>query len=150
MRSFQPQGETHMLVALMKVNWLAVVACVIILFLVGFVWFTVFARQWAELTGWTREKVMAQPRSKLMMSYGLTLVTAFVMASALAIILQLLPTPGFRGALAAAVLVWVGFTAAPAASNTAFEQRPWKLYLLVNVNHLVGLLLSAVVLTVWK
>lgn len=139
-----------MLAAFTKVNWLAVLACVVVLFVVGFVWYTVFAKQWGELTGWTREKVAAVPRNKLMMNYVLTLVMAFISAATLAIILRLLPTPGYRGALAAALAVWVGFTAAPAATNTAFEQRSWKLYFLQNLDHLVGLLFCAVVLTLWK
>lgn len=139
-----------MLAALLKVNWLAVLVCGIALMVVGFIWYTVFAKQWGELSGWTREKVATLPRNEMMMSYGITFVAALVMVTALAMVLRLLPTPGFRGALAAAAVVWTGFTAAPALTNTAFEHRPWKLFLLQHLNHLVGLLVSSVILTLWK
>jgi hypothetical protein len=118
--------------------------------IVGFIWYTVFANQWAGYTGWTREKVSKLPPSELTKSYVLTFITALVTCFVLANFLKLLNASGVGAAMLGAVLVWLGFTAAPGASSYAFERRPWGLYLIVFGNTLVSLLIGSVILTLWK
>src|SRR5262249_21076316 len=145
-----PKEDSLMLSQMMNVNWLAVLACGVALMVVGFVWYTVFADQWAAYTGWTRAKVAKLPQNELTVSYVITFVTALVMSFVLANFLKLLAAPDLGTALIGALTVWVGFTAAPAISNFAFERRPWGLFGIVYGNTLVSLLVSAVILTLWK
>lgn len=139
-----------MLQQMMNVNWLAILVCGIALMVVGFVWYTVFAKPWAAYTGWTREKVAKIPQNEMITSYVITFITALVMVFVLANFLKLLPAADVGSALLGATVVWIGFTAAPAISNFAFERRPWGLFLIVCGNTLVSLWVSAVILALWK
>ena len=139
-----------MIQQLISVNWLAVLVCGIVLMVIGFVWYSVFGSQWSKYTGWTREKIAQSTQSQMITSYGITFLTALVSVFVLAGILHLTKTTTYPRSLAMAGLVWLGFTAAPAASSTAFERRPWGLWLIVTGNTLVSLLISAVILCAWR
>jgi Trk-type K+ transport system membrane component len=139
-----------MLQQMMNVNWLAILVCGIALMVVGFIWYTVFAKQWSDYTGWTREKISKIPQNQMTTSYVITFVTALVMVFVLANFLKLLPSSDLGSALLGAIMVWIGFTAAPGISNFAFERRPWGLLAIISGNTLVSLLVSAVILTLWK
>jgi hypothetical protein len=125
---------------LLNVNWLAILVSGIAVMVVGFVWYTVFGTAWAGYTGWTREKVAKLPQNEMVTSYVTTFISALVMIFVLANILKLLPAAGLGSALFGALLVWIGFTAAPAVSSFAFEHRPWGLLLIITGNTLVSLL----------
>ena len=139
-----------MLNQMLGINWLAVVVCGIAVMGVGFVWYTIFAKPWSELSGWTREKIAQLPQSQMATSYGLTFLTALFSAFVLAGVLHLTKTTTIPRALAIAGVVWAGFTAAPVASNFAFEHRPWRLWMITTGNTLVSLLVCAVILTLLK
>ena len=139
-----------MIQELLSVNWLAVVACGVVLMIIGFAWYTLFAKPWSELSGWTREKVAQVPQNQMMMSYGITFLTALLTVFVLAGMLHLTRTTAIPGALALAGVVWAGFTAGPTISNFAFERRPWALWAITSGNTLVSLLISAVILVLWK
>jgi hypothetical protein len=142
--------KTEMIQQMLSVNWLAILACGVALMVIGFIWYTVFANRWAAYSGWTREKVAALPRNQIMMSYGITFIAGLVMVFVLAGVLHLTKTTTFPRALAIAGIVWAGFTAAPTITNFSFERRPWGMFLLTYVNHLLGLLVSALILTAWR
>ncbi len=139
-----------MLTAMLTVNWLAVLVCGIVLMVVGFVWYTALGSQWAKYTGWTREKVAQQPRNQMIMSYVITFITALVIAWGLAGILKLANITTISRALALAAVAWAAFAAAPGVSNFAFERRPWGLFLVIYLDHLVGFLICSVILVLWK
>jgi Protein of unknown function (DUF1761) len=84
------------------------------------------------------------------MSYVLAFVTALISAFVLANFLKLLPAQDLGSALLGAILVWLGFTAAPGISSFAFEHRPWGLFPIIYGNTLVSFLVSAVILNLWK
>ena len=139
-----------MALLLPNVNWLAVFVSAIGFMVVGFVWYTVFATQWAHYTGWTRAKVAKLPQSEMITSYVLAFVTALVTSFILANVLKLLPEQNMVGGLIGAAAVWLGFNLAPAVSSFAFEHRPWGLLPIVTGNTLVSLLIGAIILTLWK
>ena len=135
---------------MMNVNWLAVLASAVAFMVVGFIWYTVFAGPWSGYTGWTRDKIAKIPQNQMGVSYGLTFLTALLTSFVLANFLKLLQAGSVGGALLGAVLVWLGFTAAPEISSFAFEHRPWGLLAIVAGNTLVSMLVGAVILTLWK
>jgi ascorbate-specific PTS system EIIC-type component UlaA len=127
-----------------------VVVCGIAFMAVGFGWYRIFGGQWSKYTGWTREKVAEVPQNQMVMSYGITFITALVSVFVLAGLLHLTKTTTYPRSLAIAGVVWLGFTAAPALSSTIFEHRPWGLWAIVTGNTLVSLLISAVILCAWR
>ena len=71
---------------LFKVNWWAVIVCAMLSMVIGVIWYgPLFSKPWSKLTGWTSEKVTALPRSKMLTSYILAFIAAFVISSVLAI-----------------------------------------------------------------
>jgi hypothetical protein len=135
---------------LMSVNWLAVLVSGIAFMVLGFIWYTVFGKQWSAYTGWTREKTQALPKNDMMMSYGITFISALLQAWVLAALFRSMEVTEIKTALAVAATVWVGFTAAPALGNYAFEHRPWGLFLLNNALYLINLLVAGIILVVLK
>ena len=140
---------------MLQVKFLAVLIAAVVLMVLGFIWYTVFAKQWSAYTGWTREKVQQQPQSQMMMSYGLTFVSAFVQAWVLAGLFNVIGITSATGvpiltALGLAALVWAGFVAAPSVSNFAFEHRPWGLWAIINGLYLVNLLVAGIILVILK
>jgi hypothetical protein len=135
---------------LLSVNWLAVLVSSIVFMVLGFIWYTALGKQWAAYTGWTREKVQQLPRNDMMISYGLTFVSAFLQAWVLAAIFRAMQVTEIKTALAVAAVVWVGFTAAPAVGNYAFEHRPWGLFAINNALYLINLLVAGIILVLWK
>jgi hypothetical protein len=139
-----------MVQAMLGQNWLAVVVTTVILMVIGFVWYTVFAKQWSAYTGWTREKIATLPQNQMMMSYGITIVAALLQTIAIGTLLRVIGITGITTALGLGALVWLGFNAAPSAAAAAFEHRPWGLVVIQNGLYLVNFLVAAVILTVWK
>src|SRR5579859_350342 len=141
---------------MLQVKFLAVLIGAVVLMVLGFIWYTIFAKQWSAYTGWTREKVQQQPQNQMIMSYVVTFISALVQVWVLAGLFNLIgvtdvtDTTPIRTALGLAGLVWVGFVAAPSISSFIFEHRPWGLWAIINGLYLVNLLVAAVILVVVK
>ncbi len=67
-----------MVTAMLGVSWLAVLVCAVVLMVVGFVWYTVFANRWSAYTGWSREKAAQGPRNQMILNYVITFVAGFI------------------------------------------------------------------------
>jgi ABC-type multidrug transport system permease subunit len=48
------------------------------------------------------------------------------------------------------ILMWLGFLATLSAATVGFEGRPWSLWLLNNVHHLILQVVMAVIVTLWR
>jgi uncharacterized protein YacL len=140
-----------MIQQMLQVNWLALVACAVASMVVGFIWYgPIFSRQWGELTGWTAEKVQAEPQSRLMQSYGMALVIAFVMAFFLSNVLRLAAVEGIASGLFIALVTWLGFVATSIGVNYTFQRRPLMLFVIEAGYHLVAMLVFSIILTLWR
>lgn len=135
--------------ATVRVNWMAILVAAVADWLLGAVWFTVFASQWraglrmapAEL-----QQYMSHPN---FWPYLIALLCSFLMAYAIARIVAASTTQGFFRGISAGILV--GLAAAMAMiTEMVFEIRPRPFVLISAAYPLAGCILMGIVIGIWK
>jgi len=129
-----------------SVNWLAVVVCVVIAMISGFVWYhpKVFFPAWWEGIGKS-----GQPGNPNPMIYVFTIIAAFVQALFVAFMVNTMgSTTAASGALAGFML-WLGFVAPTNLVNKLFAGQGFKVWAIEAGNHLLNFLLFGAILGAW-
>lgn len=134
------------------INWLAIVAAVVVNMIVGFIWYSpaLFAKPWAKLTGRKMEEMGDGTQG-----YILTTIGAFLQAF---ILLHFVTYAAYfytdysatSVGVITAVWAWLGFVAIPQGVNTIFAGTRKKLWAINTGYFLVVLLINGVLLSVWK
>lgn len=134
------------------VNWLAVVAAVVVNMVVGFVWYSpaLFAKEWAKLTGRKMDQMGDGTKG-----YILTTIGAFVQAYILLHFVSYTKAyyPGYsnvEAGLLTGLWAWLGFVLIPQGVNTVFAGTRKKLLGINTGYFLVVLLINGVLLACWK
>jgi len=130
-----------------SINWLAVIACVIVAMISGFVWYhpKIFFPAWWKGIGKTGETGDPNP-----MIYVFTLIAALVQAVAVAFMVNLMgSTTAASGALAGFML-WLGFVAPTNLVNKLFAGHGLKVWAIEAGNHLVNFLLFGAIFGAWR
>jgi len=131
------------------INYLAVLVCALVPMLIGAMWYgPIFGKAWMEAVGKTEEDLKKDFNPAK--TYGLTVVTNFVVAYVLARIMGYAGAETITDGLIIASLCWIGFTAGTFYINNLFEAKPNKLLMINIFYHLVVILVYAVILSVWK
>lgn len=128
------------------VNWLAVIAAAVSMFVVGAIWYSplLFLKQWAKAAGL---EVDYDKRGNFALIFGTSFVLTLIMAANLAFFTAPLD---FGGTLAAAVAAGLGWAALSLWVISLFERRPFA-YVLINGGYLtVGFALMGLILGLWK
>lgn len=137
-----------------SINWLAVVACVVVSMVVGSVWFSqkTFFPMWWKAIG--RSEKDASGMQNMGMTWGLTVLSSFVQAVFMALMVNVMgsvipggPTLG-SGALAGFML-WLGFVAPASLTNKLFAGQ-LKAWMLEAGNHLIDFVLFGAILGAWR
>jgi len=136
-----------------SINWLAVVACVIVSMIVGSIWFgpKTFFPVWWKAIG--KSESQAPSMGNPIAMWGLVILAAFVQAVFMALIVHAMGamTPGGAtlgsGALTG-FLLWLGFVAPSSLTNKLFANQLTAWVLEVG-NHLVNMVLIGAVLGAW-
>jgi hypothetical protein len=131
-----------------SVNWLAVVVCVVINMVAGFVWYhpKVFYNAWWRGLG-NSEDEQTDPSPVL---YLFTIIAAFVEGVIVSMVLSAIGATSIGSGLLAGFLIWLGFVATTHLVNNLFAGRPWKVWAIEVGNHLVYLLICGAILSVWR
>ena len=111
-------------------NPLALLACVVASFAVGFVWHgLIFGKMWAKLAGLGN---MSKKEAKKTMLPGMTMsiMTAFIQALVLGRGLQIVYMGSPIHAIIVATLLWIPFTGMVLATNYTWGRKPFKLFLI--------------------
>ncbi len=133
----------------MRVNWLAILVAAVADWILGAVWFTVFASQWraglrmapAEL-----QQYMSHPN---FWPYLIVLLCSFLIAYALARVVAGSSTQGLFRGITAGILV--GLAAAMAMiTEMVLEIRPSPFVLISAAYPLVGCTLMGIIIGLWK
>ncbi|MEM9680071.1 MAG: DUF1761 domain-containing protein [Bacteroidota bacterium] len=143
----------------LNINWMALVVAAIVPMIIGFIWYNpkVFGIIWMRESGMTEEKARQMNPAK---TYGLALVFAFILATAIWPQVMLGGGPGeehgvapfltfkhgaFHGALLGLLIVLPVF-----ATNALFEQKSFK-YVAINVGYwIVTLSIMGGIINVWQ
>ena len=133
----------------MKINYLAVVICGILYWLLGAVWYgALFGKRWMALEGVTMAQGQSQKgvAAMYLVSFLLGLLMAYVMAHVCA--WRRANTASLGAAIG--VVVWIGFVAPVTFTNSMYEGRPNMLWAINSFYPLVGLWLMGIVLGAWQ
>ena len=135
------------------VNWLAVIVAAVIYFLLGAVWFapqTPIGRTWVAASGYE------SPTSGMAASnvfYVVPAATSLVAVTATALLAKATGTNTLSEGIVLGLVVGVGYSAMTLVTTAAFEfskPRQWTWGLIDASYHVVGLLISAIVLALWQ
>ena len=128
----------------MKTNYVAIIVCAVVYWLVGGLWYAVlFTKPWTALEGSTPNSV--NPVLPYIVTFLLNLVIAFVLAQVC--IWRNANTAG-RGA-AIGILLWLGIVGPITLTTAMYEGRPMALFAINNFYPLVGLCLMGAILGAW-
>ena len=133
-----------------QINFAAVAVSGIASMAIGFLWYSplLFGKTWMKLTGMT-EKTMAQTKSKMGVTYGISFVASLVMAYVLAHFIDLVSATTVAEGIQVGILAWLGFVATTMITTVLFDNKPWKLYAINCGYQLASVLVMATILVNW-
>jgi hypothetical protein len=130
-----------------QVNWLAVIAAALSMFVIGGLWYSpmLFAKPWQKAAGLSDETLKS---GRVPLIFGLAFVLSLLMAANLALFLAGVADMGAAvGYSIAAGLGWAAFGLSVVA---LFERRPLA-YHLINGGYLtVAFVVMGLILALWK
>ena len=131
----------------MKTNYLAIVVCAVVYWLLGGLWYGVlFSQRWMALEHMTEEQAGSMnPVLPYVITFLLNLLIAFVLAQ---ICIWRNADTAARGA-AVGVLLWIGFVGPVTYTTYMYEMRPKELFAINEFYPLVGLCLMGAILGAW-
>jgi hypothetical protein len=132
---------------LSQVNWLAIIVATIAGFVLGGLWFSpvMFSNRWMSALGKSKEQ-LGKPGPALVLSFIVTLVTA----TALAVLLRIMPLTTTPGALRLGLTIGVVFYALATASDYAYTGWPRTIYWIQASYHVVMIAVMAVIIAAWR
>ena len=139
----------------LKVNILAILAAVIVNFVLGFIWYAkLFMKSWAKEMGYDPNM---RPDGKAMAKgMALMVIGNFLFAWILAFNLagwKFIPGSAQMGTLSfainSALSVWIGFFVPIHLSRVVWERHSWKLFFINSGYNLVATGVVAVILAYW-
>ena len=133
----------------MRLNWPAVALAAVLDWLLGAVWFTVFANQWLAGLRMAPEELQAYMAHPNYWPYLIALLCSFLMAYVIGRLVGGSETHGlFRGIMVGAL---VGLAAAMAmVTEMVFEIRVGSFILISAAYPLMGCILMGIIIGVWK
>lgn len=133
---------------LASINWLAVLVSAISAFVLGGIWYgPLFGKAWQRLEGISDEEIQG---GNMAMIFGGAFVLTLVMASSLALLLQLHPAPDLASGLAAGGLIGLTLIAASYGISYLFGRKPFPLWL-IDAGYMVVLMaLMGAILGAWR
>ena len=138
-----------------SINWLAVLACVVVAMVSGALWYNpkVFFNTW--WTGIGKSEDATPGNENMGMTWALTVFSAFVQAVAMSLMvpamgsLMTIGTNAGSGALTGFML-WLGFIAPTYLVNKLFAGHGFKVWGIEVGNHLINFVLFGAILGAWR
>jgi hypothetical protein len=138
--------------AIGQLNWLAVILGAVIYFALGAVWFTpvLFGRQWQRSIGWAASQRPPQMKPS---AYLLPAAAYVVAAIATGILAAATGSDTLMEGVILGVVVGVGYAVTLTAVEAVFDPnkpQPWVWFGISASYHFIGLLVVAVLVSVWR
>ena len=133
----------------MHINYLAVLVCGIVNFILGGLWYSVlFGKAWMKAAGMNPNK--KPDMSGVGIMYTGAAAGGLVMALSLAYVFELANVSDVVRGLRVSWAVWIGFVLATTLGDYLFLRRGKTLYLINNGLHFATFTVSAIILSVWR
>jgi hypothetical protein len=139
----------------LNINFLAVAACVLLSFILGFVWYAgLFMKPWTKEMGY--DPNMRPDKRQMMKGMAVSVIGNFLFVWMLAFYLagwKYFPNSNEMGTMSFAVnsalSVWLGFFVPVHLSKIVWERHSWKLFFINSGYNLVSAILVAIILAYW-
>lgn len=130
-------------------NVAAIATSAISCLILGYLWFTMlFKNAYIKDLGRTKEQMEKGP--SLSIAAGFQLMGNLLMAFVLSWLIQQLGYTSLPQTLQLALLVWLGFVVAVIGPFYAFQAFPFRFFLIIAGGVLSFILITTVILTLWK
>jgi len=131
-----------------EINIWAVLLATVSSMVVGSIWYSrrVFGGYWMRMAGHDEETVRQNAVAPIVITLLVGLVTAWVLAGAIAITQNFYGGSFLANALVTALILWAGFTAARMVTHDVFDRRPAGLTVLNLAHELVTLEVMALII----
>lgn len=132
-----------------SINWLAVVACVVVSMISGTIWYnpkTLFPAWWSVVGAGKPQPGM----ENMGMTWGLTVLASFVQAVAMTFMVRAMGSATAGSGAMTGFMLWLGFIAPTYLVNKLFAGHGLKIWAIEAGNHLVNFLLFGAILAVWR
>jgi len=133
------------------INYAAVITCAVAFFILGAAWFSaLFGSIWAEELS-KHNIVITQPTStQLMTKMGLNFLKNGIIALAMAYAVAITGSVTASSGLILGAIIAFGFAVPAMADIFIWESRSIKLFLIDTGYQIVGFIMTAVILSVWR
>ena len=139
----------------LKINFIAVAVCVLLSFILGFVWYAaIFTKPWTKEMGY--DPNMRPDKTQMMKGMAVSVIGNFLFVWMLAFYLagwKYIPNSDQMGTMSFAVnsalSVWLGFFVPVHLSKIVWEKHSWKLFFINSGYNLVSAILVALILAYW-
>jgi uncharacterized membrane protein YeaQ/YmgE (transglycosylase-associated protein family) len=133
-------------------NLLAVILGAVIYFALGAVWFTpvLFGRQWQRSIGWAASQRPPQMKPS---TYALPAVAYLVAAIATGMLAAATASDTIGEGIILGIVVGLGYAVTLTAVEAVFDPnkpQPWTWFAISASYHFIGLLIVAVLVSVWR
>ncbi len=136
-----------------SINWLAVVACVVVSMISGSIWYnpkTFFPAWWKGIGKGDSQPGMGD---NMALTWGLTVLSSLVQAIFMALFVNAMGsmTGGATlvSGMTAGFMLWLGFVATTNLSNKLFAGYPFYVWAIEVGNHLINFVLFGAILGAW-
>ncbi|NQU30876.1 MAG: DUF1761 domain-containing protein [Anaerolineae bacterium] len=133
-----------------SINWLAVVACVVVSMISGFLWYhpkTFFPAWWK---GIGKSESDAGMEGAGVSTWLLTIIAAFIQAVFVSLFLTNMGSNTLATGMQAGFVIWLGVIAPTNLVNKLFAGHGLKVWAIEAGNHLVNMLLFGAILASWQ
>jgi hypothetical protein len=136
---------------MLPVNYLAVVLAAVVVFVLGWLWYSplLFFKPWMRLRGKDPVAAMAgakMPGGKLVIE----LIRCLVLAYVIALFVNHLSISSVMGAVHFGLLTWIGFPVIILTGSVLWENIPWQVAAIHAGDWLVKLVVIAVIVSLWR
>lgn len=131
----------------LPIHFYAILVAVLAKMAIGALWYSpaLFLKTWLTVSGITEQQMKEGMPKALVVEFVGSLLMAFVLAHA---VRYAGATTAAQG-MAVGFFNWLGFVAVVTIGGVTYEQKPFKLFLLINGYLLISLLVMGAILAVW-
>ncbi len=136
---------------LTEINWWAIVVAAIAYFILGALWYSkaLFGAKWAQLV----KLDMTDPDLKKGMGSMMisTFVLVFIVCFGLSLLIHMIKfEDNYLYGIKLGLLTGIAFATTAVSISYVYERRPANLYLINNGYHIVGHVIAATILVMWR
>ena len=129
-----------------KINYVAVAAAAIAMWILGAIWYNIFSAPWMMYTGVTEEMAKGMSGMDTLLIYGGSIVAFFITFYVQCHVHHAFQVKNLKDASQAAFWNWLGFVAMVVYVNNSYQGKSFVLTLIDSGYWLVGMIIGGIIL----